>query len=106
MGLPVFGNCWRSKPIGLGITGQVISPPRFFCKMFPGQPLYQHLLWRVSDGYFAVHCYHHAAGDGSTGLLAMKGIFERYSKLFAGEKVDFRVDFPPILNCGGAIMKC
>ena len=57
--------------------------------MFPGQPLYQHLLWRVSDGYFAVHCYHHAAGDGSTGLLAMKGIFERYSKLLAGGKVDY-----------------
>lgn len=56
--------------------------------MFPGQPLYRHLLWRVCGGYFAVHCYHHAAGDGSTGLLAMKGIFERYSKLLAGEKVD------------------
>jgi len=53
-----------------------------------GQPLYRHLLWRVSGGYFAVHCYHHAAGDGSTGLLAMKGILERYSKLLAGEKVD------------------
>ena len=36
-----------------------------------------------------MHCYHHAAGDGSTGLLAMKGIFERYSKLLSGEKVDF-----------------
>ena len=58
-----------------------------FCKLFPGQPLYQHLLWRVSGGYFAVNCYHHAAGDGSTGSLAMKGIFERYSKLIAGEKV-------------------
>ena len=60
-----------------------------FCKIFPGQPLYRHLLWRVSEGYFAVNCYHHAAGDGSTGPLAMKGIFERYSKLTAGEKVDF-----------------
>ena len=39
-----------------------------------------------------MHCYHHAAGDGSTGLLAMKGIFERYSKLVAGEKVDHYIE--------------
>lgn len=52
-----------------------------------GHPLYRHLLWRVAGGYFAVHCYHHASGDGSTGLLAMKGIFERYAKLVDGEKV-------------------
>ena len=59
----------------------------FFTRYFPGHPLYRHLLWRVAGGYFAVHCYHHASGDGSTGLLAMKGIFERYAKLVDGEKV-------------------
>ena len=87
----VCGNFWRSKPITLGITEQVLAHKFLnfsFCKIFPGQPLYRHFLWRVCGGYFAVHCYHHAAGDGSTGLLAMKGIFERYSKLLAGEKVD------------------
>ena len=95
MGLTVCGNSWRRKPITFGITERVFAHPSstlisrlFFAKIFPGQPLYRHLLWRVSGGYFAVHCYHHAAGDGSTGLLAMKGIFERYSKLVAGEKVD------------------
>jgi NRPS condensation-like uncharacterized protein len=53
-----------------------------------GEPLYRCTLLKVVGGYMVMNCYHHSAGDGTTGMLIMGGIMEHYNNLLAGKVVE------------------
>ena len=48
-----------------------------------GRPLYRALLVRLGDeaGYCVLQSYHHGAGDGTTGMLGLAAILQRYTAL-------------------------
>jgi len=52
-----------------------------------GKPLYRCTLLKVVDGYMVMNCYHHGAGDGTTGMFIMGGIMDHYNTLQAGDEV-------------------
>ena len=42
---------------------------------------------RAVGGYFVNNIYHHAAADGTSGLLMMGAIMEQYKRLEGGQEV-------------------
>ena len=83
-----------------------------------GQPLYRHTLVLLVGGAVVMNCYHHAAGDGTSGqlpaflplsdsdsclthmispagMLATAAILDNYSRLVAGGQLDTE-PLPPL----------
>jgi len=52
-----------------------------------GKPLFRCTLLRIIGGYVVMNCYHHGAGDGTTGMFIMGGIMEHYNNLWRGNKI-------------------
>jgi len=52
-----------------------------------GKPLYRCTLLKVLGGYMVMNCYHHGAGDGTTGMFIMGGIMEHYNTLWSGKEL-------------------
>lgn len=52
-----------------------------------GKPLYRCVLVKFVGGFVVMNCYHHGAGDGTTGMLIMGGIMDHYNTLWAGNKI-------------------
>ena len=52
-----------------------------------GKPLYRCTLLKVIGGYMVMNCYHHGAGDGTTGMFIMGGIMEHYNTLWSGKEL-------------------
>ena len=52
-----------------------------------GKPLFRCTLLKMVGGYVVMNCYHHGAGDGTTGMLIMGGIMEHYNNLWSGNKI-------------------
>jgi len=52
-----------------------------------GKPLYRCTLLRIHGGYIVMNIYHHAAADGTSGMLMMGGIMEQYRRLEQGGEV-------------------
>ena len=52
-----------------------------------GRPLYRCILVRLLDGYVVMNIYHHAAADGTSGMLVMGGIMKQYKLLEEGKEV-------------------
>jgi len=60
-----------------------------------GQPLYRHTLVLLVGGAVVMNCYHHAAGDGTSGMLATAAILDNYRRLVAGGQLDTE-PLPPL----------
>jgi len=52
-----------------------------------GKPLYKCSLLRIIGGYIVMNIYHHAAADGTSGLLMMGEIMKQYKLLEEGKDV-------------------
>lgn len=50
-------------------------------------PLYRCVLLKVMSGYIVMNIYHHAAADGTSGMLVMGGILDQYRRLQEGGEV-------------------
>ena len=63
-----------------------------------GKPLYRCTLLKVIGGYMVMNCYHHGAGDGTTGMIIMGAILEHYDSLRSGREVKLNPHHPKPLT--------
>ena len=54
----------------------------------------RHILLRIEGGYVAINCYHHAAGDGTSGILMINSILSNYDILYNGGSLDRKSNKP------------
>ena len=54
----------------------------------------RHLLLRIAGGYVAINCYHHAAGDGTSGILMINSILSNYDILYNGGSLERKSNKP------------
>ena len=54
----------------------------------------RHLLLRIDGGYVAINSYHHAAGDGTSGILMINSILSNYDVLYNGGSLDRKSNKP------------
>jgi len=59
-----------------------------------GKPLYRCILLKLTGGYVVMNCYHHGAGDGTTGMLIMGGIIDHYNSLWSGNMIKLKPHLP------------
>ena len=80
------GGKYGNGSIG-GVWSLVESEANRAWQYGSGKPLYRNTLLRVIGGYMVMNCYHHAAGDGTTGMIVMGSILEIYNRLLRGEEI-------------------
>ena len=54
----------------------------------------RHVLLRIAGGYVAINCYHHAAGDGTSGILMINSILSNYDILYNGGSLERKSNKP------------
>ena len=59
-----------------------------------GQPLFRSVLLRLGGGYVIMNIYHHAAGDGTTGMIVTRSLLDNYDILRSGGQLEASVNKP------------
>jgi len=59
-----------------------------------GKPLFRSMLLRVLEGYIMMNIYHHAAGDGTSGMIMATSLVENYDTLLSGGSLKQKVNKP------------
>ena len=59
-----------------------------------GKPLFRSVLLRLIGGYVIMNIYHHAAGDGTTGMIVTRSILDNYEILRSGGKLEASCNKP------------
>ena len=58
------------------------------------QPLFRSVLLRLIGGYVIMNIYHHAAGDGTTGMIVTRSLLDNYDILRSGGQLEASVNQP------------
>ena len=58
------------------------------------QPLFRSVLMRLVGGYVIMNVYHHAAGDGTTGMIVTRSLLDNYDILRSGGQLETSVNQP------------
>jgi len=58
------------------------------------QPLFRSVLLRLVGGYVIMNVYHHAAGDGTTGMIVTRSLLDNYDILRSGGQLEASVNQP------------
>ena len=59
-----------------------------------GKPLFRSVLLRLIGGYAILNIYHHAAGDGTTGMIVTRSLLDNYETLRSGGELEASVNHP------------
>ena len=59
-----------------------------------GKPLFRSVLLRLIGGYVIMNIYHHAAGDGTTGMIVTRSLLDNYEILRSGGELEASCNKP------------
>jgi len=59
-----------------------------------GRPLFRNVLMKIVGGYVVINTYHHAAGDGTSGMIILNSILSNYDILQQGGSLESKPNKP------------